>query len=85
MSEEREHVAARIREALATDPRVGEIELEIRVGESDVVVHGTVSTEDRRRAVDAVLQEVASELQVRNEVTITSHREPRDQDEEAVP
>jgi uncharacterized Rossmann fold enzyme len=85
MSEEREHVAARIREALATDPRVGEIELEIMVGGSEVVVHGTVPTEDRRRAVDEVLQEVASELRVRNEVTITSHREPREQDEEAVP
>jgi hypothetical protein len=83
MSEEREHVAARLREALATDPRVGEIELELEVGPSDVRVRGTVPTEERRRAVAEVLGEVAPDLRLRNEVTIASHREPPT--EEAVP
>ena len=83
MSEEREHVAARLREALATDPRVGEIELELEVGRFEVVVRGTVPTEERRRAVAEVLSDAAPDLALRNEVQIASHREPRD--EEAVP
>jgi hypothetical protein len=83
VSEEREHVAARLRETLATDPRVGEIELELEVGRSEVVVRGMVPTEERRRAVAEVLADAAPDLALRNEVRIASHREPRD--EEAVP
>jgi hypothetical protein len=83
MSEEREHVAARLKDALATDPRVGEIELELEVGASEVVVRGTVATEERRRAFAEVLGEAAPDLALRNEVEVASHREPRD--EEGVP
>jgi hypothetical protein len=85
VSEEREHVAARLRESLAMDPRVGEIELELEVGPSEVVVRGTVPTEERRRAIGEVLAEAAPDLALRNEVQIASHREPREEDEEAVP
>jgi hypothetical protein len=83
VSEEREHVAARLREALATDRRVGEIELELEVDLSEVVVRGTVPTEERRQAIAEVLADAAPDLRLRNEVTVASHREPRD--EEALP
>lgn len=70
-TEAEHHMAARMRQALATDPRVNELHLSVLVTERDVVVRGQVPTESRRRAVQTVLGELAGSRQVRNEVEVT--------------
>jgi hypothetical protein len=55
--EAREHLVARVLEALAEDPRVGEVELDVRLLDETIVVSGTVSTPARRDAISTVLSE----------------------------
>jgi osmotically-inducible protein OsmY len=47
----------RIRQALSTDPRVLEPELDVTVRGSHVIVTGTVATEARRRHVRDIVRE----------------------------
>jgi Uncharacterised nucleotidyltransferase/BON domain len=65
------HVAARLRQALATDPRVNELHVSVAVTDRDVVVRGQVPTESRRLAIQTVLGELAGPRHVRNEVEVT--------------
>ena len=53
-----EHVIVHVRDALATDGRVGELGLEVVCDGSTVVVRGSVTTPERQRWVVAVTQEV---------------------------
>jgi len=70
-TEAEHHLAARVRRALATDPRVGEVHLSVAVCEGDVVVGGQVATEARRQAIEIVLRELVGPGHVRNEVEVT--------------
>jgi hypothetical protein len=69
-TEARHHLAARIREALATDPRVAELHVSVIVNDGDVVVRGQVATPGRRRAIETVLTELVGGAHVRNEVEV---------------
>jgi hypothetical protein len=60
------YLMARIRDALAKDPRVNEPELVVAVSGGTVMVSGTVPTEARRRAVTEVVHDVAPGMDVRN-------------------
>ncbi len=55
--EPKHYLVQRIREALAHDPRVAEIELQVTVRGNKVFVAGSVPTEDRRQAVADVVKE----------------------------
>lgn len=70
-TEAEHHLAARLRRALATDPRVNELHVSVAVTERDVVVRGQVPTEGRRRAIETVVAELAGSRGVRNEVEVT--------------
>lgn len=59
-----------IRRALAADPRVGELELEVRIAAERVVVAGVLPTEERRRAVAEVIAELAPGLEVVDDTTV---------------
>jgi len=65
--EPKHYLVQRIREALAHDPRVSELELQVTVRGSKVFVAGAVPTEDRRQAVTEVVQESAPDHEVHNE------------------
>lgn len=54
-----DQLAARLREALATDPRVGELHLSVGVAGGEVSVEGTVASPARRHAVERLLAELA--------------------------
>lgn len=69
-TEAHHHVAARLREALATDPRVNEPDLCLQVSGEAVVVRGQVATLERKQAVDTVLREQVEPGHVRNEVEV---------------
>jgi hypothetical protein len=68
--EARHHLAARVRQALATDPRVTELGVSVAVNDEDVVVRGQVATPGRRRAIETVLGELVGTGHVRNEVEV---------------
>jgi osmotically-inducible protein OsmY len=66
------YVTEHLREALAKDPRVNELELEVSLAGGKLFVSGTVSTEARRRAVTEVLAELAPDREVVNQTSVLS-------------
>ena len=59
-----------LRQALATDPRVMESELEVSIAGSRVVISGTVPTEGRRVAVTDVARERFPDLEIDNRTVV---------------
>jgi osmotically-inducible protein OsmY len=66
----------RIRQALATDPRVGEPELGVEVVAGRILVTGSVPNERVRSAVNDVVAEVAPGASLDNRVTVPPTDEP---------
>jgi osmotically-inducible protein OsmY len=66
----------RIRQALATDPRVGEPELSVDVVAGRVLVSGSVPSPEVRDAVAEVVAEVAPGLPFESRVEVTRRDEP---------
>lgn len=64
----------RVREALAGDPRVQELGLDVTIRGFTVVVSGTVSTPQRRSHVPAVVNDVLAGYEVRNETDVVDLR-----------
>lgn len=73
-----EYVAEHLRAALATDPRVLQPGLEVRVARDIVVVQGCVPTAGVRAAVADVVREHLTDRRVVNEVEVTPNAEPDD-------
>jgi hypothetical protein len=71
-----EYLVGRIQQALATDPRTGELELDVRIAGGRVFLSGSVVTDDRCRAVEEVVREVAPELGISNELSVVNEQEP---------
>jgi len=73
-----EYLGEHLRTALATDPRVLQPGLEVRVARDLVVVRGSVPTEGVRSAVAQVVRDHATGWQVLNEVEVTPNVAPLD-------
>jgi osmotically-inducible protein OsmY len=76
VSDQPEYLVARIHKALATDPRTGELELDISIAGGRVFLSGSVATDERCRAVEEVVREVAPDLEVQNELSVTEEHPP---------
>jgi Uncharacterised nucleotidyltransferase len=61
-----EYLVAHANEALATDPRTAELELDVAVDGREVVVTGTVATPERQAAVADVVAKALPGREVRN-------------------
>jgi uncharacterized Rossmann fold enzyme len=61
-----------LRQALASDPRVAEPELDVRITGDRVVITGTVPTRDRRAAVEVVTKEHCRDLSIENRTIVPS-------------
>jgi hypothetical protein len=61
-----EYLVAHAGEALATDPRTAELELDVSVDGREVVVTGTVATPERQAAVGEVVAKALPGREVRN-------------------
>jgi osmotically-inducible protein OsmY len=70
------YLLGRIQEALARDPRLGELELDVRVVGARVFLSGRVVTEERSRAAVEVVREVAPDHEVSNQLTVVSEPGP---------
>jgi osmotically-inducible protein OsmY len=68
------YLVERVRHRLAHDERVNELELDVSIRGDRVVVTGSVSTEERRAAVTAVVAETVGDRTVQNETTVLPRR-----------
>jgi osmotically-inducible protein OsmY len=64
------YLAARIQEALAQDPRVGELGINVDVSASEIRLTGVVSTPERHEAVPEVVHEIAEGYRVINATSV---------------
>ena len=71
-----EYMVARIQDALATDPRTGELELDVRIAGGRVFLVGAVATAERRQAVERVVRDVVPDLDVVNQLSVTEGQQP---------
>jgi hypothetical protein len=68
--EPEDYAIQRLRDALATDARVGEMGLEVRMVAGKVFLTGQVATAERRRAVGTVAAEVLPDYEIHNETDV---------------
>ena len=71
MIEPEDYAIERLRDALATDERVAEMGVQVRIAAGKVFLTGQVPTEERQRAVGVVAGEVLPEYEVHNETVVT--------------
>ena len=76
------HMVAHLRERLAEDPRVNELNIEAGFEDGVLVLRGRVSTNERRQAVEEVAAELLPGTPVRSEVMVV--RLPEDGRSETV-
>lgn len=74
--EPREYLAQRLRDAIAADPRTGELGLDVSVTGERLNVRGIVGSEDRRSAINDVAREVVSGVDVVNETEVKEVHAP---------
>lgn len=65
-----EYVVARVKKALAQDPRLHELALDVTVRGGRVFVAGQVTTPERRDAITDVLADACPGRDVANETTV---------------
>jgi osmotically-inducible protein OsmY len=64
------YVEAHVHEALAQDPRVGELGIEVRIADGVVSLAGAVPTRERRDAIEAVVRELLPGHELDNGVVV---------------
>jgi len=69
-SEPAEYLAERLREAIATEPDVHELGLSVQIIDTSVVVSGPVSTPSQREAIGRLVQRIAPEYDLVDEVDV---------------
>lgn len=69
--EPKQYVVEHIREALAQDPRVAELDVQVKVVGDRIFVKGTVPAAARRDAIGTVLGEMfGDDAEIHNDVTV---------------
>lgn len=76
-----QYLSARLRRAIAEDPRTTELGVRVTVRGDHVLLSGEVVCEDRRAELEAVIHEVAPQLQVLDDVRVANVSEPVGQEE----
>lgn len=71
-----QYVIERVREALAEDPRVGELYVQVTVAAGKVFLSGDVATAERKQAMTEVVRELLPDHEVQNLATVSSLSAP---------
>ena len=71
MIEPDDYAIQRLRDALATDERVAEMGVQVRMAAGKVFLTGQVATAERQQAVGMVATEVLPDYEVHNETVVT--------------
>ena len=73
--------AEHIREQLIADSRINALDVQVRAAGHSLVVTGNVETEERRRLIGEVVEQLAPQgLEIRNDVTVANMSEPTGQE-----
>ncbi|MET1074828.1 MAG: BON domain-containing protein [Umezawaea sp.] len=70
------YLSARLRRAIAEDPRTTELGVRVTVRGDHVLLSGDVACAERRAELEAVVHEIAPDLQVVDDVRVVSVAEP---------
>ena len=70
--EPKQYTGARVGEALAHDPRLGELDIQVKVVGDQVFLTGSVSTDARHALVGQVVEELLPDHHVHNEVVVST-------------
>jgi osmotically-inducible protein OsmY len=65
-----EYVVQHVREALANDERVGQLDIGVTVAGERIQLAGCVQTPDRRRAILDVVGEIAPDWDIHNAIVV---------------
>ena len=77
MTEEpQDYALQRLRDALATDERVGEMGVDVHLTGAKVFLTGQVATPERQQAVATVAAEVLPDYEVHNQTSVTPIGDP---------
>ena len=71
MNEPDDYAIQRLRDALATDERVAEMGVQVRMAAGKVFLTGQVATAERQQPVGMVATEVLPDYEVHNETVVT--------------
>ncbi len=71
----KQYVVEKVRNLLAQDPRVGELDIHVKVRDAHVYVRGTVPTAERRDVISVVLADALPDCEVHNELTLVESAE----------
>ena len=72
-----QYVAERIRSALASDKRVSELGINVKIVGDRVQLGGAVATPDRRALVEQIVHELMPEHAVQNDIVVQEMGEPQ--------
>jgi osmotically-inducible protein OsmY len=76
-----DYLIGRVQEALAHDPRLNELDVTVTITGGGVFLNGTVTTDERCRAITEVVRRELPGLEVHNEVGVVSLTEPETAEE----
>lgn len=76
--EPKHYLVQRIREALAHDSRVSELEIDVRIRGNKVFLKGTVPTPERRDAIKEIARGVLPDHIINNETVVAAMPEEPD-------
>jgi hypothetical protein len=77
-AEPKAYLISRVREALAQDPRVNEITIQVTVTGNKVFLHGNVATRERKDAISEVVNELLPDHEIFNETNVESYEPATD-------
>lgn len=72
------YLAEHVREALAQDPRVSELDVTVEIDHETVVLSGTVASSERQEAAAEIARDLLPDHQVRNETAVADFDESTD-------
>ena len=71
-----EYLITRLQEAFALDDRMNQLDIEIRMHHDEIILLGSVTTEERKSAATAISREVLPEHTIVNELRVIELNEP---------
>lgn len=73
-----QYLIERVREALAEDPRVGELYVQVTIAGGKVFLAGSVATAERQKAISDLVQELLPDYEINNLTTVSSLSDPEE-------
>jgi osmotically-inducible protein OsmY len=81
MTEPKQYTVERIRDRLALDPHLGELDVQVKVVGRDVFLRGHVLNEERRDRITTSVRELCPNHQVHNEISVGTPNESSEPEE----